>query len=39
MICKNMFETSCTTKYVEKKMGNFVGDTGKLLDNFTVYWV
>ncbi len=27
MICKNMMETKCKTKYVEKEKGMFVGDT------------
>ena len=27
MICKNMHETKCSTKYVEKQKGMFVGDT------------
>jgi hypothetical protein len=27
MICKNMPETKCTTRYVEKHSGKFVGDT------------
>ena len=26
--CRTMYESSCTTKYVEKQPGKFVGDTG-----------
>ena len=25
--CKTFYETACTTKYVEKQPGKFVGDT------------
>jgi len=27
-ICRTVYESSCTTKYVEKQPGKFVGDTG-----------
>jgi hypothetical protein len=27
-VCKTVYESSCTTKYVEKQPGKFVGDTG-----------
>merc|ERR1712106_672646 len=26
--CRTVYESSCTTKYVEKQPGKFVGDTG-----------
>ncbi len=26
-ICRTLFESSCTTRYIEKSKGNFVGNT------------